>query len=54
MEPKKTIPKVNLPKGVRIAPGLEKPFKEQPHFKDKVDRANHILKTFGLPKKNLG
>ncbi len=34
---------------VRIDPSLSK-FKKMPLFQDKVDKANEMLKTVGLPK----
>jgi hypothetical protein len=43
-------PKSKLPKGFSIDPSLTGKYNDQPLFKDKVDRANHILKTVGLPK----
>ncbi len=42
--------KPKLPKGFTIDPTLEGKYDDQPLFEDKVDRANHILKTVGLPK----
>lgn len=42
--------KVKLPKGFTIDPTLAGKYDNQPLFKDKVERANHILKTVGLPK----
>lgn len=42
--------KTKLPKGFTIDPALNGKYNDQPLFKDKVDRANHILKTVGLPK----
>ena len=42
--------KVKLPKGFNLNTALDKKYTDQPIFKDKVDRANHILKTVGLPK----
>ncbi len=47
---KATIEKIKLPKNFKINPALTDKFDNQPLFKDKVDRANHILKTAGLPK----
>jgi len=49
MPTKKTI-KTKLPKGFTLNSKLDKKYSDQPLFKDKVDRANHILKTVGLPK----
>jgi len=42
--------KKKLPKDFTLNPKLDKKYADQPLFKDKVDRANHILKTVGLPK----
>ena len=42
--------KKKLPKGFKVNPTLSKKYAEQPLFKDKVERANYILKTIGLPK----
>lgn len=50
MKPEKETPKKPLPAGFTIKPELEAEYTDQPLFKDKVCRANHILKTFGLPK----
>ena len=51
MTPKKDkAVKAKLPKGFTVDPTLEGKYDDQPLFKDKVDRANHILKTVGLPK----
>lgn len=54
MKPKKQLQKVKLPKGFTIKPGLDEQYADQPLFKDKADRANHILKVFGLPRTKLG
>ncbi len=40
----------NLPKGFKVDPTLTNKYSDQPLFKDKIDRANYILKTVGLPK----
>lgn len=50
MKNKKNIEKEKLPKGFKLNPSLDNKYADQPLFKDKVDRANHILKTIGLPK----
>ncbi len=51
MKTKKTkTEKKKLPKDFKINPALADKYDDQPLFKDKVDRANHILKTVGLPK----
>ena len=42
--------KPKFPKGFTIDPTLDGKYNDQPLFKDKVDQANHILKTVGLPK----
>jgi hypothetical protein len=46
---KKTT-KQKLPQGFSVNANLDKKYADQPLFKDKVDRANYILKTVGLPK----
>jgi hypothetical protein len=47
---KKDIVDKKLPKGFRFNATLNTKYGEQPLFKEKVERANHILKTVGLPK----
>lgn len=42
--------KKKLSKDFTINPALSGKYDDQPLFKDKVDRANHILKTVGIPK----
>lgn len=37
-------------KGYTINPALQNRYDNQPVFDDKVDRANFILKKFGIPK----
>ena len=54
MKPKQEAIRKKLLKGFTIKPGLDEKYDDQPLFKDKVDRANHILKTVGLPKPHLG
>jgi hypothetical protein len=49
MKTEKIVEK-KLPKGFKFNTSLDNKYAEQPLFKDKVDRANHILKTIGLPK----
>ncbi|MGI4874147.1 MAG: hypothetical protein ACRYFX_23550 [Janthinobacterium lividum] len=49
MKPKKEPVKKKLLAGFTIKPGLDEKYANQPLFQDKVDRANHILKTVGLP-----
>jgi len=46
----KKIKELILPKNFVINSELDNKYNEQPLFKDKIDRANHILKTVGLPK----
>jgi hypothetical protein len=45
----KTVSK-KLRKGYKINPALQGKYDDQPLFQDKVNRANHILKTVGMPK----
>ena len=53
MKPKKEkTAKPKLPEGFTVDPSLQGKWDDQPLFKDKVERANHILKTVGLPKFN--
>ena len=33
-----------------VNPALQGKYDDQPLFEDKVNRANHILKTIGIPK----
>lgn len=49
MKAKKIISKRKLPKDLKINPALTNKYADQPLFKDKIERANHILKTIGLP-----
>ncbi len=42
--------KKTLPKDVTINSELNGKYNDQPLFQDKVNRANHILKTYGIPK----
>jgi len=37
-------------KDYKINPSLKGKYDDQPLFQDKVNRANHILKTIGIPK----
>ena len=50
MKTKKTASEKKLPKGFKLNSKLGDKYADQLLFKDKVDRANHILKTIGLPK----
>lgn len=49
MKPKKEPAKKELLKGFTIKPGLDEQYANEPLFQEKVDRANQILKTVGLP-----
>lgn len=46
----KTTDKKRVPKDYSIKPSLQGKYDDQPLFQDKVDRANFILKKFGIPK----
>jgi hypothetical protein len=50
MKTKKTEIENKLPKGFTLNVSLDKKYNDQPLFKEKIERANHILKTIGLPK----
>jgi hypothetical protein len=50
MKTKKKETEKKLPKGFKFNATLDNKYADQPLFKDKVDRANHILRTVGLPK----
>ncbi len=50
MKSRKEILEKKLPKGFKFNATLETKYAEQPLFKEKIERANHILKTVGLPK----
>jgi hypothetical protein len=50
MKTTKTSQKKKLPKSFKINKALTDKYADQPLFKDKIERANHILKTVGLPK----
>lgn len=45
----KTV-KAKLPAGFTVDPSLNGKYDDQPLFKEKMARANHILKTVGVPK----
>ncbi len=47
---KNIVKEPKLPKGFKFDPTLKGKYDDQPLFKDKVDRANYILKKVGLPK----
>jgi hypothetical protein len=46
---KKTIKNI-LPNGFTIDTGINNKYSDQLLFQQKVEQANHILKTVGLPK----
>jgi len=50
MKTKKITEEKKLPKGFKFNATLDNKYADQPLFKDKVDRSNHILKTIELPK----
>jgi hypothetical protein len=50
MKTKKNTIEKKLPKGFKFNASLNTKYAEQPLFKEKIERANHILKTVGLPK----
>lgn len=50
MKTKTTADKKKLPKSFKVNAALTDKYADQPLFKDKIERANHILKTVGLPK----
>jgi hypothetical protein len=50
MKAKKTAKAQKLPKGFKLNSKLSDKYADQPLFNDKVERANHILKTVRLPK----
>jgi hypothetical protein len=50
MKTKAASIKKKLPKSFKVNTTLTGKYADQPLFKDKIERANHILKTVGLPK----
>lgn len=46
----KTSEKKRVRKDYTIKPSLQGKYDDQPLFQEKVDRANFILKKFGVPK----
>jgi hypothetical protein len=48
----KNLNKREVSKDYTIKPSLQGKYDDQPLFQDKVDRANFILKKFGIPKFN--
>ena len=51
MKTTKEITEKEVPKGFKFNATLDTKYAEQPLFKEKIESANHILKTVGLPKK---
>lgn len=47
---KQKAAKKSQTKDFKINPSLQGKYDDQPLFQDKVNRANHILKTVGIPK----
>ena len=50
MKTEKEISEKKMPKGFKFNATLDTKYAEQPLFKEKIERANHILRTVGLPK----
>ena len=50
MKTKAIADKKKLPKSFKVNTALTGKYADQPLFKEKVERANHILKTVGIPK----
>ena len=50
MKEKREISEKKLPKGFKFSATLDTKYAEQPILKEKIERANHILRTIGLPK----
>ncbi len=50
MKAEKNIQGKKLPKGFEIDPALNGKYKNEPLFKDKVEKANLILRKTGIPK----
>lgn len=48
MKPKKQVKKKYRPK-VTVNPELDKKYQDGPYFKEKMERAKHILSTYGMP-----
>ena len=40
---------ISLPKGFVVSSELDNKYEDQPLFKTKVEKTNHILKTVGIP-----
>lgn len=49
MKTKEIAEKKKLPKNITVNTDLTDKYNDQPFFKEKIERANHILKTVGLP-----
>jgi hypothetical protein len=49
-EQKPKAAKKSQTRDYKINPSLQGKYDDQPLFQDKVNRANHILKTVGVPK----
>ena len=50
MKTQTTAGKKKLPKNFKLNETLADKYADQPLFKDKIEMANHILKTVGFPK----
>lgn len=50
MKTKEAPEKKKLPKRFDVKKDLSDKYADQPLFKDKIERANHILKVVGIPK----
>ncbi len=50
MKVRKEIFEKKLPKGFKFNATLNTKYAEEPFFKEKIEKANHILRTVGLPK----
>lgn len=51
MKSEKTVEEKKLAAGFRINPALDdKQYKEHPYFKEKLEKANAILRKTGVPK----
>ncbi|MEO6283734.1 MAG: hypothetical protein ABIN80_27780 [Dyadobacter sp.] len=50
MKTKSISDKNKLPNGFKVNPDRQNKYEDQPLFKDKVEKANLIIKKVGLPK----
>ncbi len=50
MKAKKAAEKKKFPQNFKVNIALKDKYADQPLFIDKIERANQILKTVGLPK----